>query len=228
MSECNDPDKGKLLLAYELNALPEDKIESIEMHIMECEHCFNELIRFEREAGLLSSDSDVKSVILDYIEEEHPGSDSLFRRWWQYLWPKTPVIFRPAFAYCLILLLVFPVYRGLRMSTDTSIGTVQTLRLLPGRSVTEDVLKVDVGDYGLLSFVFRGATPGREYQISILSADGDVLFRDDAFDSFDEYETGKLLLRLANMEPGAYRLLIADPRSEHPPGEREYSFRIEN
>ena len=44
---------------------------------------------------------------------------------------------------------------------------------------------------------------------------------------FDVYETGRLLLPIAKLTPGSYRLVITDPRAEPSSGRTEYSFRIE-
>jgi hypothetical protein len=227
MSKCKDPDVGALLHAYELNALSPEDMERVEIHLLGCEHCFNQLNSFELEASLLSSDDEVKELITRAAREEHPQSESLRKRFWRYVWPETPFVFKPALAYLLILLMILPAYRGVRISTRDQIRPVQTVSLFPDRSPDEDVFRISVGGDGLLRFVFRGAVAGQAYEVTIESENGAVIFRDSAFDGFDEYGAGQLLLPLAMMKPGIYRLVITDPRVPAQLGRQEYSFGIE-
>ena len=227
MSKCKDSDLGNLLHAYELNVLSEEDIERFEIHLMECEHCFNQLKNFEQEATLLSSDDEVRELVREVSREEYPESESFLKRIWRYLWPETPLFFKPALAYLLILLMILPVYHGLKKLTENEIRPVQAISLFPDRSTAEEVFKISVGGDGLISFVFRGAVAGESYRVVIESEDGREIFRDDAFINFDEYETGQVLLPLAKMKPGSYRLVITDPRAEPPLNRQEYIFRIE-
>ena len=228
MSKCKDLDLGNLLHAYELNALSEEDTERFETHLLECEHCFNELKNFEQESILLSSDNEIKKLIKETTRKEYPESESFLRRFWRYIWPETPLFFKPALAYLLILLMILPAYRGLKKLTEDKIRRVdQIISLFPDRSTAEEVFKISVGGDGLISFVFRGAVAGESYRVVIESEDGREIFRDDAFINFDEYETGQVLLPLAKMKPGSYRLVITDPRAEPPLNRQEYIFRIE-
>lgn len=227
MSKCKDSDLGGLLHAYELNALSQEEAERFETHLLECEHCFNQLKSFEQEAVLLSSNDEVKQLIREAAMEESPQAESLLKKFWRYLWPEIPFFFKPALAYLLILLLILPAYRGLKKLTKDQIRPVQIISLFPDRSIPEDVFEISVGDDGLLSFVFRGAVAGEGYRVVIESQDGTVVFRDDAFGSFDQYGTGRLLLPLSKMRPGEYRLVITEPDGETPFNRQEYSFRIE-
>jgi hypothetical protein len=227
MSKCKDPKLGALLHAYELNALSEEDTERIEIHLLECEHCFNQLNSFEQEAALLRSDDEVKELITEAARERHPQTESLLKRFWRYVWPETPLVLKPALAYLLILLMILPAYHGVKELTEDKIRRVQTINLLPDRSPQGDAFKTSVGSDGLLRFVFRGATAGQAYDLTIESEDGTVIFRDKAFDSFDEYGAGQLLVPLASMKPGNYRLVIIDPRAEAPLNKQEYSFGIE-
>jgi hypothetical protein len=227
MSKCKDSDLGQLLHAYELNALSQEDSERFETHLLGCEHCFSQLKSFEQEAALLTSDDEVKQLIGEAAAEESPQEESLLKKFWRYLWPETPVVFKPAMAYLLILLMILPAYHGLRKLTKDQIRPVQIISLFPDRSIPEDVFKISAGGDGLLSFVFRGAVAGEDYHLLIESQDGRVVFQDDAFSSFDQYGTGRLLLPLSKMRPGEYRLVIIEPDVETPFNRQEYSFRIE-
>lgn len=227
MSKCNDPDLGALLHAYELNVLSEEDSERFETHLMECEHCFNQLKSFERGAALLSSDDEVKKLIKEAVREEYPQSESLLKRLWRCIWPETPFVFKPALAYIVILLMILPAYYGLKRSPERSIMRVQQISLIPHRSGAESVFKISAGGDGLIRFVFRGAIPGENYHVLIQSENGRVIFQDDSFDEFDEYGAGLLSLSLTKLKPGSYKLVITDPRADPPLNRQEYSFIIE-
>jgi hypothetical protein len=231
MSKCTNPKLGDLLHVYELNALSEEDIERFEIHLLECEYCFEQLKSFERQANLLASDEEVKELIRESTMEEYAQPESFLKKLWRYIWPETPLLFKPALAYLLILLLILPAYYGLRKvtetGTETEIGPVQNISLTPLRSMGEDVFKISLGKDGLINFVFEGAITGKSYQVIIKSIDGKVVYQDDAFKEFDEYRMGRLLLPLNKMKMGDYQLIITDPQREPPLNRQEYSFRIE-
>jgi hypothetical protein len=224
MLKCKDSELGKLLFAYELNGLSEEATERFETHLLECEYCFNELKSFEREADLLSSDDDVKRLINDAARPDHTRQDSVMSKVWKFLWPETPIVFRPALGYIVILLLIIPAYWGFQRPPDDNIMPIHSINLLPGRSADENQFSLSSGNNGLLSFVVRGSIPGKKYRVEILSDDGTVLFVDDNYNHFDNYETGRILLPLTGMHPGIYRLVIIDSSEEPPLNRHERSF----
>ncbi|MFH1891551.1 MAG: hypothetical protein ABIK83_02590 [Candidatus Zixiibacteriota bacterium] len=227
MSKCLDPKIAGLLHGYELDGLLEDEVELVEIHLLKCEHCFNELMSFERETALLTSDDDVRVQIREAAEEENSEPVSFLRRLWRYIWPEAPVVFRPVLAYLIILLMIFPVYHWIEHSREERIRPVQTIGLFPDRSSADDAFKISLGDDGLLSFVLRGASADESYRVVIQSDDGRVIFRDNAFNGFDEYETGRLLLPLSKMISGTYWLIITDLGAGSTPVSRRYSFSIQ-
>lgn len=178
-SKCTDPELGVLLHAYELNILSDEDTERFEIHLLECEYCFEQIKDFESEAGLLSSDEEVKKLIQECSQEEYPQSESFLRKLWHHLWPEVPWIFKPALAYLLILVMILPAYWGLRevtkSGTETQIGLVQNISLTPFRSTGEDVFKISLGKDGLISFVFTDAIAEVSYQI-IIESEGGMLF----------------------------------------------------
>lgn len=227
MSKCRDQNLGKLLPAYELNALGEEEVERFEIHLLECEHCFEELKAFEQQAALLVSDHDIRRVVQGLGGRETIPAQSLLRRVWRYLWPDAPVLFRPALAWLIILLLIVPAYLGLRDSPEMKIGRPQVVNLTPGRSTTEDSFQTHLQRDGLLQFVFYGAAGGKSYRVLIQSEEGNVIYRNHHFDGFDQYGRAQLVFPSAKMKPGVYRLIITDPLAEPPLNTREYSFRID-
>jgi hypothetical protein len=228
MSGCKDTNLGRLLLAYEFGALSEEEAERLEMHLVECEHCFDQLDSFAPEAALLSSNNEVKQAIIDTYNEEYSESESFLKRLGRYIWPETPIVFRPALSYLMILLLILPAYWGLKPSPTDKIRSIQVVDFMPGRPMTKRVFRISDGDEGLITFILRGATPGQNYNVAIEFEDGTVIFQDENYSDFDEYEEGRLLLPIGRMKPGDYRLIITDPRAQPPLNKREHSFIIEN
>ena len=226
MKDCTDKNLGNLLHAYEIGILSEQECEQFETHLLGCEHCHRMLESFEERASLLATSEKVKEVVGESVRRK-VTAEPFITRLRNLIWPKAPLMLRPAVAYLLVLLMIIPAYQGLMIFSDEQIRPVQTVRLLPGRSTEENALKVSSGNDGLLSFVFRGAIAGESYRVIIFAEDGEVIYRDDAFSTFDEYETGRLLLPLVRLAPGVYRLVITDPRADAPIGTREYVFRIE-
>jgi hypothetical protein len=227
MSKCKDVKVGNLLLAYELGGLTEEDNERFEAHLIECEYCFGELKAFEQEAEVLRGDEDVRQMLSTAGEEQHSQEPNFLQRLWRYLWPETPILYRPALVYLVLLILLIPAYRGIMGPGEDKIRNIQTMHLLPDRSADDNVFRIGTEDDGLVSFVFRGALPGRIYTLTLESEDGRAVFRDEKFGGFDEYETGRLLLQLGGMEEGNYRLIIVDPLGEAPLNRQEHSFKIE-
>jgi hypothetical protein len=231
MLKCTNLELGALLHAYELKALSDEDVERFEIHLLECEHCFEQLKSFERVANLLSSDEEVKELIRESSIEEYPYPESFLKKLWRYIWPEMPLLLKPALAYILILLLIIPAYWGLREvtkpGTETEIGPVQNINLTPSRSTGDDVLHISLRKDGLISFVFVAVIVGNSYHVIIEAKDGKVVYKNDSFREFDRYGTGRLRLPLAKMKPGYYRLVISDPRGKPPLNRQEYTFRIE-
>ena len=64
MSQCDNKYK-ELLHAYELGLLDEADQKELELHLMECESCFEELKQFKAEAGLLRMDPQLAEIAAD-------------------------------------------------------------------------------------------------------------------------------------------------------------------
>jgi len=223
MSKCIAPQIGKLIHSYELKTLSDEDNEIFEIHLLECEHCFHDLNSMEKAFDIMATDTEFKHILREEASEE-PTGETLWRKIWKYLWPDTNLLLKPALAYFVMLLLAYPSYLGLKFIEEDNIRQVQTLNLIPQRSAAEPV---KTGDDILLSFVFVEAEAGRSYRITIKSDDKNIIFQDNDFTDFDEYQTGKLLLPAKKMKPGNYSLIIEDPRGEPPLNRQEYSFEIE-
>jgi len=226
MKKCTNSKLGSLLHAYELKTLSGEEIEQFEIHLLECEYCFDEVQSFAEESSFLVSDEAVKNLIagFDYAPQQIPLAK---KRLWRLLWPsETPYFLKPALLYLIVLLMIVPAFRGLTLLPDERVQTIQAINLLPIRSADNPVLKPVAGDKGLINFVFDGAETGKSYIVNIKSIEGDLIYIDSDFRDFDSFQTGRLILPISKMKTGDYILTITDPRAKPPYDKKEYSFKI--
>ena len=227
MVKCTDPKAGELIHAYELNALPEEERERFEIHFLTCEHCLKEIESFEREAAVMNYDDELKKAAKEKAGDALSESESLFSKLRQYLWPEAPIIFKPAMAYIVVLLLVLPAYNGMTRLKSRAVRPVQSISLIPMRSVQERIVRTASGTDVLISFVFDGAEEGSLYEVILASEDDEIIFSDDAFSGFDEIGMGGLICPEDKLKPGRYQLKIINPRDDTPTGTQDYSFTVE-
>ena len=227
MSECSNIRLGMLLPAYELGALPSAEIERFEVHLLQCDHCFDELMSFRKEMTLLKSDPEIRSIT-DAKSRRLAGSDSRAARIRGILWPKTFFILKPAVAYVLILLMIIPAYRGLRKQGGADIREIsQTLELIPTRETSIGAFQKSLGELALLTFECQWAETGNSYHVTIQAEDGQVIYDNRDFKDFDWTGTGRLHLYLPGIKSGRYRLLIINPEADSRERGQEYYFRVE-
>jgi phage shock protein PspC (stress-responsive transcriptional regulator) len=225
-AKCSDTEKGELKHAYELGALSVEDTEKFEIHLLECESCFESVREFERAATLMRTDTEIRQnvrMVVDGISQRKSLLPSLVR----YLWPQTPLVFKPAVAFFVMALLIYPAYLGMRGSGDSGMRQIQSISLLPTRASTGAVLKASSGQDGLISFVYPGAIKGHVYRLAIESEDGKVVMSEDSFAGFDEYETGYIVIPIDRFGKGTYRLVISDTESTNNYSEQVYVFEIE-
>ncbi|UCD94755.1 MAG: tetratricopeptide repeat protein [Candidatus Zixiibacteriota bacterium] len=65
MKECTDSRFEEMLPLYELNLLPEKDKEDFELHLYECEHCFQAVREFRDKALLINYDQDVRAIVAE-------------------------------------------------------------------------------------------------------------------------------------------------------------------
>ncbi|MCK4787463.1 MAG: zf-HC2 domain-containing protein [Desulfobacteraceae bacterium] len=222
MSECLDPHLGALLHAYGLNALSEEDFKRFEIHLLECEHCFEQLKNFRQVAPLLRSDKEVREMVREAARRQGK-SKSFLRKLYHKLWPETPLVLKPAVAYILILLMVVPAYYGLMTLLTKEHTRIQSVYLASDRSVGENVFRIRPEAVVIVNFYVADTAFSDVYRVVIESEDGKEILQQEAFDSFYESEVGSLKLPVSKMHPGDYELIITNPRT----GFREkYSFTI--
>jgi tetratricopeptide (TPR) repeat protein/TolB-like protein len=97
---CIDRNFEKMLSAYEMGMLDEKDKDALELHLYECEYCFNKAMEFERASLHIKRNPAIKNGIRQMAEsvtesakEDHSLWHSLFsRRVWPKLVPATAVV----------------------------------------------------------------------------------------------------------------------------------------
>ena len=223
-TSCTDPRSGALLHAYELGILSEEDTQRFEAHLIVCDSCFEEVKRFTARSDLLRTDVEVRRALAKAGGWDHERQPAV-RRIWRHLWPDAPLAFKPAIVYLLALLLIYPAYLGLR-SDDTAIRNVQSISLVPTRSVTSDGGTASARTDVVLAFYFDGATAGEPYVVEISDSTGAVVTRNEAFRDFDNLSLGRLFVPAGRLQPGAYTLTIRDHSDTTALERQEYIFRL--
>jgi len=210
--QCTDQQTGKLLHAYELGALESSEAQRFEAHLLECEHCFEQIEAFEEQAFLLHSGRTVRREISRGVTSHESVPSPLFQRFWKNLWPDRPLIFKPAVLLLILMTLFYPAYVGLTSLTGDTVRPVQSISLMPSRSGSTGALSVSADRDGLISFIVPEAIPGQSYRLEIASSDGKILISEAS--RHDTYRIGRLLIPARAMKPGEYRLTISDPKGD--------------
>ncbi|MCP4703930.1 MAG: tetratricopeptide repeat protein [candidate division Zixibacteria bacterium] len=65
---CDEKHFSDMIYAYELGLLPEKDRCEFEIHLMECDSCFENLNKFKQEATLLKNDPDVQKSVKQFIK----------------------------------------------------------------------------------------------------------------------------------------------------------------
>jgi tetratricopeptide (TPR) repeat protein len=63
MKRCTNKDIQRLLYGYELGILSDEERERVEVHLFECEICFNQVEQFKPAVRLIKRDADVREVM---------------------------------------------------------------------------------------------------------------------------------------------------------------------
>ena len=216
---CTAPETGTLLHAFELGILEESQTEEFEQHLLACSFCYEQVREFETEADLIRSDTELLQVL------DQPGVDresSIWRR----LWPKGPVVFRPAIAYGVAAVLFLALIGSWWNSVDR-IRPVQSVVLAPVRSAVSATFDSSQKQDLLMTFLFRGARPGEEYIVRIVDGNGLAVYEDKKFDNFDEHETGRLLLPNGVLSRGRYIVNIEESGDGDRSAAQEYHLVVQ-
>jgi hypothetical protein len=205
MSKCVDPKVGVLIHGYELHSLTEEETELFETHLMQCTHCFQEVSELEVGFGKLRANGEL-GVMAERSLAETPAD----RAWRRLLWPKVPLAFRPAFIYFLVLVLAVPVvFTAIRSGSGGVVRPLQTIRLLPTRTLEVQTLIISSGLDGVITFAAPVYESEGSYHVVIADKDdGRIIKQDDDFRQVDDTGIGRILFPNSSMTPGDYSLNV--------------------
>lgn len=105
MNGCRDKRFERMLLAYELDILPEDQRDELEQHLMECSHCYQLMQEMDKPTMMIRHDPLVRSTIIQLAGDEsiRQSSFNQFRALIGRFWPRKVI----ATAVVILLVVVF-------------------------------------------------------------------------------------------------------------------------
>lgn len=225
MDECREPKYEDMLHAFELGMLSDANREKLEIHLLECDHCFEKANDLRDAAVLLKDDSDVKRLI-DQIDKKKELSKPARHKILNLLWPEKPryILAKPLVILILFLIVSYPIYRfGVYQPSRYQ----QTINLFPMRGGNFDIISLENDGEVIINFVYENAEPDNIYHITISTRDGDIIYSDDKFSGFNGSGLGSITLPVGKFDRGRYALSIADPASDNRDSTSTYYFKAE-
>lgn len=215
--KCIDETAGTLLHAFELGLLSPEEKDRFETHLLSCNYCYAEVKKFMPRSIMLGRAEDVKKALQEKLEGIGTEQSSQ-KKLSQYLWPRLPLILRPAFLYFLILVLLVPSYMGLRKIAGydrrSEIESIQMIYLTPTRTPVKNVFESGKETDGVIFLACPGVDKDNRYILEILTESNlPVLVLDD-FDKFDERGTTQLVLPWKLMKSGNYQLTVRESTAD--------------
>ncbi len=218
MSACTNQELGALLHAYELNLLAGDELDRFEAHILECRACYEELADMVEVAEALRTGSAVQAMTADVKVETQQLEIRRRRAGW---FNQSSLIAAAA----VLVVMAYPAWRGIQNMSQSAAENTQIATLLPVRGQTVPVISKSLSPTATLTIVYRGAESGKRYRAQLETVTGEILFVQDDFGPFDSFDSAPLLLHLASIKAGDYRVRISGSAdsTENPP---DYQFRV--
>lgn len=106
MSGCRDKRFPDMLWAYEVGLLDDEDRRALELHVLECEYCREDLRQFSSAAQLIKHDPDIQQAIHRIAEKKPASSVSHRGRKGAFSGKLRPILIPAAFAVAALLLLV--------------------------------------------------------------------------------------------------------------------------
>ncbi|MEZ5359797.1 MAG: zf-HC2 domain-containing protein [Candidatus Zixiibacteriota bacterium] len=222
-----------MLPAYEIGALTESDAEKFEQHVLECDACLSALKELQPYNEILRLDTETRGnlkVISGNALDSGRRSGSIV----QYIWPDTPLVFRPAISYFLVLLLLgillWPTDgRETKESPVTidNVGQVQIVTFAGIRDGSEQGFSLSDTRRCLVRFLYTKADKGKPYRVAIENESGETILTEDGF-RFDKNKTGYYLVPRSVMSPGKFTLKLYDPTTSVSDILLEFDFFITN
>jgi hypothetical protein len=225
MSECIEPKYRDMLHAFELGILPDHDTRNLEVHLLQCDHCFETAQEFSGATRLLREDKDIKDSIIK-ISKKKALSESPILKILTLLWPEKPrfILAKPVSIFIMLLIISIPVYKILLDKPSTY---QQTVNLFPLRGGEKDLLSLEKGGKAIINFVCEDAGPGIAYHVEIAALNGDILYSNEDYSDFNESGMATIIIPLDSFNRGRYTLIITDKSIEPPEVKQKYYFSVE-
>jgi tetratricopeptide (TPR) repeat protein len=123
MAECRDKKFKEMLHAYELDLLSKEELASFEMHLIECDYCFEKVQRMEMASRMIRDDSDIRGIVDETIDLEDKAKEEETKRIKSRKAGKTWRRFLPASLLFVIILMIL-LLKDWNINIDTSYEAV--------------------------------------------------------------------------------------------------------
>ncbi len=107
MDRCTDERIGRKLYAYELGQLSDDECREVEIHLFECEYCYQRSLKFQDSVRMMRSDAGIRDEVERLAEEASEELEEVSPTDSRH-WPKIVRLSLAAAAAVLVLLLLKP------------------------------------------------------------------------------------------------------------------------
>jgi hypothetical protein len=225
MEKCKSPEFENLLHAYELDMLSDADRSNLEIHLLECESCFQKSLKLKDAAAVIKSDKDAKNAIYNIIKKKdvaRPSTNKILHL----IWPgrSQSIVGKFIRVAALLLIIAFPVYK---FAFDSSVNNQFILDLYPLRGNEDNVVVLDSVKEVIINFTFDESVAGIPYRIDLLSRDGHSLYSDSNYTEFNQSRVGSILISSDKFKPGYYALRITRTIDDTPEIMQEYYFKVE-
>lgn len=207
MSDCIDTRFEQMLYAYEIGMLSDEETTEMELHLCECDSCFQNASEFQNFADLIRKSSKIRERI-------HKDANS----------KQSSHITRTLLIAAIVIAVAIPVYY---VSIDfDQVQVAQELLLLPDRGSSDAIVSLAGSDIVEVSFVIEGAAQGDVYQILVRSIAQDTIYINEEFSGFKANGVGSIQLALSDLRAGRHTLDVLELIDELPALVTQYTFEV--
>jgi hypothetical protein len=225
MGGCINPSLGKLLHAYELKSLTPEETDRFELHLLECDHCFNEVSSMVDEIGTMLYDEPTKQAITDLAGQPLPSAEPV--SFWRHFWPfRTPLLLRPGFIYALLVIALIPAYIGVSSLITSKAHPIQSIGLYQTRSVEIPILDKSRGSDAVINFLLDNFSRNDILSVTIKGNDGRAVYANENFTGVDDQGIGRLYLEFDRFKAGSYTLEVINRKQQSPADRSVFEFTI--
>jgi hypothetical protein len=216
MSDCTNPEVGRMLHDYELHLLSVEDERIFELHIFECEHCREQLRTFSDVSRIIRHDPDARALIDSVGREQADVESSASKK-------KFSPYLKLLVAAIIIIVAIVAIRQAWWLPRE--MAAVQNLEFLPSRTGGGDILNLDNGGQAKITFFVAEGFQGKA-DIIVASIDGDTVLNRTGFSEFSKKGLGTIELPVDEFAIGHYVLTIrwiSDTAIQN----QTYFFRVE-